>query len=246
MPRPPLSVQLYTVREQLASDPAATIEALAAMGFTAVEPFGLPDLPDAVSDALRAHGLTMPTAHGSLLARTAETLTAAKALSVQTIIEPYQSPERFADRDSIAAVAAELSAAAEAAAAHGMTVGYHNHDAELRQTVEGVPALLVLADLTDDRVVFELDAYWAAVAGADPVSIAKALGERLIAVHVKDGDPAGTVEQQVVAGRGTVALADVLAAAPHARPIVEFDVMPGDGFGAIAASARWVTEQVGE
>ena len=244
MTRPPMSVQLYTVRDHLEADAAATIAALAAMGFTAVEPFGLPDLPTTVREAVAAHGLATPTAHGSILARTAETITAAAELGVQTIIEPYQDPARFADRESIAAVAAELTAAAEAAAVHGIAVGYHNHDAELSSTVDGVPALLVLAELADDRVLFELDAYWAAVAGVDPAEIATALGERLVAIHVKDGDPSGTVEQQVPAGHGSVPLAEVLAAAPHARPVVEFDIIPGEGLDAIAASAHWVTEQV--
>ncbi len=244
MTRPPMSVQLYTVRDQLGADAAGTIEALAAMGFTAVEPFGLPDLPAAVGEALAAHGLATPTAHGSILARTAETITAASELGVQTIIEPYQDPTRFAGRESIAAVAAELTAAAEAAAVHGIAVGYHNHDAELNNSVDGVPALLVLAELTDPSVVFELDAYWAAVAGVDPAEIATALGDRLIAIHVKDGDPSGTVEQQLPAGHGSVPLAEVLVAAPHARPVVEFDIIPGEGLDAIAASARWVTEQV--
>ncbi|MBX9472019.1 sugar phosphate isomerase/epimerase family protein [Microcella sp.] len=244
MTRPPMSVQLYTVRDHLEADAAGTIEALAAMGFTAVEPFGLPDLPTAVREALAAHGLATPTAHGSILARTAETITAAAELGVQTIIEPYQDPARFADRESIAAVAAELTAAAEAAAVHGIVVGYHNHGFELSSAVDGVPALLVLAELTDPRVVFELDAYWAAVGGVDPVEIAKTLGDRLIALHVKDGDPAGTIEQQVPAGLGSVPLAEVLVAAPHARPVVEFDIIPGEGLDAIAASARWVTEQV--
>ncbi len=245
MTRPPMSVQLYTVRDHLEADAAATIEALAAMGFTAVEPFGLPDLAAPVREAIAAHGLATPTAHGSILARSAETLQAATELGVQTIIEPYQDPARFNDRESIAAVAAELTAAAEAAAVHGIAVGYHNHGFELSSSVDGQPALLVLAELTDPRVVFELDAYWAAVGGVDAAEIATALGDRLIAIHVKDGDPSGTVEQQVPAGHGTVPLAEVLAAAPHARPVVEFDIIPGEGLDAIAASARWVTEQVG-
>lgn len=245
MTRPPMSVQLYTVRDHLDSDAAGTLEALAAMGFTAVEPFGLPDLPTAVREALTANGLATPTAHGAVLARTAETLAAAKDLGVQVIIEPWQDPARFTDRLSIAEVAAELNAAAEAAAVHGLTVGYHNHGFELSNSVDSVPALLVLAELTDPRVVFELDAYWAAVGGVDPVEIATVLGERLVAIHVKDGDPAGTVEQQVSAGHGSVPLAEVLAAAPHARPIVEFDVLPNADLDGIAVSARWVTEQVG-
>jgi sugar phosphate isomerase/epimerase len=240
-----MSVQLYTVRDLLDADAAGTIEALAAMGFTAVEPFGLPDLAPAVRDALEANGITAPTAHGAVLGSTAETLAAAKELGVQVIIEPWQPSERFADRALIAEVAAELTAAAEAAAAHGITVGYHNHDFELRGSVDGQLPLLVLAELTDPRVVFELDAYWAAVAGVDPAEIATALGARLVAIHVKDGDPAGTVEQQVSAGHGTVPLSEVLTAAPHARPVVEFDVLPGGNLEHIAVSARWVAEQVG-
>lgn len=246
MTRPPMSVQLYTVRDRLAADPEATIAALSGLGFTAVEPYGLPDLPEAARAAIAARGLATPTAHGSILSRTDETLAAASALGVRTIIEPYQDPARFADRESVAAVAAELNAAAAAAAAHGIAVGYHNHDGELRGSIDGLAPLLVLAELTDPSVVFELDAYWAAVAGVDGAAIAAALGDRLVAVHVKDGDPAGGVEHQVPAGLGSVPLAAVLAAAPHARPVVEFDVVPGEGWEAIAASAGFVSALLAE
>ena len=246
MTRPDMSVQLYTVRDRLETDPEGTIAALADLGFTVVEPFGLPELPEAVRAAMAAHGLHAPTAHGSLLARPAETIAAASALGVRTIIEPYQDPARFTDRASIAAVAAELTAAAALAAPHGISVGYHNHDGELRGSIDGLAPLLVLAELTDPSVVFELDAYWAAVAGVDGAAIARALGDRLVAVHVKDGDPAGGVEHQVPAGLGSVPLAAVLAAAPHARPVVEFDIMPGEGWDAIAASAGFVSAFVAE
>lgn len=246
MTRPEMSVQLYTVRDRLAADPEGTIAALAGIGFSAVEPFGLPDVPAAVRAAITAHGLSAPTAHGSILAHPAETLAAASALGVRTIVEPYQDPGRFADRASVAAVAAELNGAATLAAAHGIAVGYHNHDAELRGSIDGLAPLLLLAELTDPSVVFELDAYWAAVAGVDGAAVATALGDRLVAVHVKDGDPAGGVDAQVPAGLGSVPLAAVLAAAPHARPVVEFDIVPGEGWDAIAASAGFVAALVAE
>lgn len=246
MNRPAMSVQLYTVRDRLAADPDDTIAAIAGLGFTAVEPFGLPELPETVRAAIVAHGLEAPTAHGSLLAHPAETIAAAKSLGVRTIIEPYQDPARFADRASVAAVAVELNAAASAAAEHGLTVGYHNHDGELRGEIDGLPPLLVLAELTDPRVVIELDAYWAHIADVDPVAIVRALGDRVVAVHVKDGDTGGGVEKQVPAGRGSVPLAAVLAAAPHARPIVEFDIVPGEGWDAIAASAAFVSSLIAE
>ena len=241
MTRPPMSVQLYTVRDLLASDAEGTIGTLAQLGFTAVEPFGLPQLPQAVRSAIAANGLAAPTAHGSIIDNTAETLVVAQALGVQTIIEPYQNAERFADRASIAAVAEQLNAAAAVAAHHGIAVGYHNHDAELRGTIDGLAPLLLLAELTESRVVFELDAYWAAVAGVDGAVIAHALGDRLIAVHVKDGDPAAGVDKQLPAGHGSVPLAEVLAAAPQARPVIEFDVIPGEGWDAIMSSVGFVS-----
>jgi len=236
-----MSVQLYTVRDLLASDPGGTIDALARLGFTAVEPFGLPQLPEAVRSAIAVRGLSTPTAHGSIMDNTAETLAVAQALGVQTIIEPFQNAERFADRSSIAAVAEQLNVAAAEAAQHGITIGYHNHDAELRGTVDGLSPLVLLAELTESRVVFELDAYWAAVAGVDGVAIARALGDRLIAVHVKDGDPAAGVDKQMPAGHGSVPLAEVLAAAPQARPVIEFDVLPAKGWDAIASSVEFVS-----
>lgn len=240
MMRPPLSVQLYTVREQLTTDPAGTMEALATMGFTAVEPYGLDALEPAVAHAVREQGLTVPTAHGAVIAQTAVVLETATALGCQTVIEPWQPASAFADRDGIAAIAQSLNDAAVQAADQGMTVGYHNHDHELRQLVEGVPALLLLAELTDERVQFELDAYWCAVAGADPVHIARSLGDRLVAVHAKDGDPHADVSAQVAAGAGSVPIAATLAAAPHARAIVEFDLLPASGMDAIAESLRYL------
>lgn len=240
MTRPSISVQLYSVRDLLANDTTSTLDRLAAMGLRRVEPFGLPNGADALRRALDSCGMTAPSAHASLLARVDESLDAARRLGTVTLIEPYQDPRRFADREAVQTIADELSAAARRAGELGVEIAYHNHDAELRQRVDGVPALLVLAELTDERVRFELDAYWCAVAGEDPAAVARSLGERLVAIHVKDGDIGGGIGAQVPAGRGAVPLLDVLDAAPHARPVVEFDVLPAEGIDAIAASIDYL------
>ncbi len=241
MARPPLSVQLYTVRNHLNDNPESTIAALAAMGFTAVEPFGLDALDPRVRDAILSHGLDVPTAHGPVLEKADAVFRAARELGCTTVVDPWQPDDAFTTRDGVAKLAQRLSAAAEQAAEHGITVGYHNHDHELRHTIDGVPALLVLAELSDERVVFELDVYWCTVAGADPVAVAKRLGNRLIALHMKDGDPAAGVAAQVVAGTGGVPLAATLAAAPRALAVIEFDELPPDGLDAISASRAYVS-----
>jgi sugar phosphate isomerase/epimerase len=42
-----IALQLYTVRDRLRTDPAGTLQAVAAAGYRAVELAGLPDVPAA-------------------------------------------------------------------------------------------------------------------------------------------------------------------------------------------------------
>ena len=241
MTRPPVSVQLYTVRDALAADPDATLARLAEIGFTAVEPFGLTDAVDTLEPAVRSVGLTAPTSHVGLLdGRHNEAFAAAKRLGVETLIDPYVSEESWTTREAIAETARALTEVSLAAADQGLRVGYHNHWWELEQRIDGTPALEVFADLIGDNVVLELDTYWSAVGAVDPVALLGRLGERVVAIHVKDGPATMDMSAQQPAGQGVMPIADVLAAAPNARPVIEFDAYAGDIFEGIAESLAFV------
>jgi len=230
-------VQLYTVRDALAADPDTTAQRLTNLGLRTVEPFGLADAVDALEPALAAAGLTAPTAHVTLLGGAHEAAFAAAArLGVATLIEPYVPAERWATREDVAALAAELTLVARLAADHGLQVGYHNHWWELETVIDGSPALEVFADELGDIVVLELDTYWSAVGGVDPVALLERLGERVVALHIKDGPVSRDIELQLPAGRGTMPIAEILAAATHARPVIEFDAYTGGLFDGIAES----------
>ena len=88
-----------------------------------------------------------------------------------------------------------------------------------------MPAGGVLADGLDPAVLLEVDAYWATAGGADTPALLGRLGERVYALHIKDGDLATDGSGQVPAGRGRVPMAEVLAAAPTALRVVEFCVL---------------------
>jgi sugar phosphate isomerase/epimerase len=234
---PPPSVQLWTVREDLARDPRGTLERIAAIGLTAVEPFGLVDRAEELSGILTDLGLAAPTAHTSLVDADLDAVRAAAARTGTTlVIEPFIPAERWATADDVARLADALNAAAATLAADGLTVGYHNHDWETRIEIDGEPALLALAAALDDRIVLEVDAYWAAVGGADPVALLERFGSRVAAIHVKDGPLDGDTFGQLPAGDGAVPLAAVLAAAPSARRVLEFDDYAGDVYAGLAAS----------
>lgn len=240
-PSPELSVQLYTVRDALAADPDRTLRELAEMGFRQVEPFGLPETAESLKAGLARYDLTAPTAHGGFLdAYQDQAFRVAADLGVQILIEPYADPARWQDAADIAAIAAGLNAAAATAAAYGIRVGYHNHHFELESRIDGRHALELLADQLDPEVVLEVDTYWAYAGGADVPALLDRLGERVVALHVKDGDGSLEPKAQTAAGAGTLPVLDFLAAAPHALRVVELDDTEGDVMAAVAASRAFL------
>ncbi|TCO44261.1 sugar phosphate isomerase/epimerase family protein [Actinocrispum wychmicini] len=231
------SVQLYSVRTRFAEDPEDTLRRLAGIGFTQVEPYSLVENLAALRVGLPAAGLTAPTAHARLLdVDQAEVFAAAVECGVGVVIDPLVRPEKWQDPADVAATAAALNEAAKAGAEHGIQVGYHNHWWELESRIDGRHALEVFADQLDPSVRLEVDTYWATAGGADVPELLRRLGDRVHAIHVKDGNLATDATGQVPAGQGSVPVADVLAAAPNALRVVEFDQFDGDIFEAVAAS----------
>jgi sugar phosphate isomerase/epimerase len=259
MTKPSISIQLWTVRAELESDPDGTLARLSDIGFTRVEAFGFVDRADALAEAFARHGLTSPTGHASLTSAVEnpfatleapsneQVFAAAVTLGMTTVFDPFVAPERWETVEEITKTAELLNAAAGTAAAHGITVGYHNHNMELLNSVDGTYALEVFAELLAPEVVLEVDLYWAAAGGADVVALVERLGERVVALHVKDGtlDPLpnlGSVPtDQVPAGTGVVPLDAALEAAVSARyAIVEFDAYQGDIWEGVTAGFEYL------
>jgi sugar phosphate isomerase/epimerase len=237
------SVQLYSVRDAFAVDPNDTLARIAAIGFTLVEPYGVLENAEVLRTGLAEHGLSAPTAHARLVGVEQPPVFAVAAeCGIGVVIDPYIGEEKWQDAADIAATAKALNEAAAVAAEHGVRVGYHNHWWELRSRIDGRSAFEVLADQLDPAVVLEVDTYWATAGGEDAPALLRRLGDRVVAIHVKDGglDTDGT--GQVPAGQGRVPVGDVLAAAPNALRVVEFDAYDGDVFAGIAASRAYLAD----
>lgn len=236
------SVQLYSVRDAFAVDPDETLRRLAAIGFRRVEPYGVVENAEALGAGLAAHGLSAPTAHAALVGKDQEAVfAAAREWGIGVVIEPLVPAPRWQSVADISETASALNAAAEVATEFGVRVGYHNHWWELESRIAGRSALEVFADQLSPEVVLEVDAYWATAGGEDAAALLRRLGERVCAIHVKDGSLATDATGQVPAGQGRVPLGEVLAAAPDALRVVEFD-QHADVFGAIADSFAYLAE----
>jgi sugar phosphate isomerase/epimerase len=238
-----LSLQLYTIRAELDRDLEGAVARVAGIGFRQVEPFGLTDLGPRLAGPLAEHGLTAPTTHARMIGSDPSAVfDAAIRLGTSTVIDPYVDPKRWQSSDDVRQIATELNEVAGTAKDHGLTVGYHNHHFELESRIDGRHALELFAEQLDPDVVLEVDAYWAAVGGADVPALLERLGDRVVALHIKDGD--GTLDNnaQVAVGAGTMPVAAILDAAPDALPVVELDDFAGDMFTAVADSYAYLSE----
>ena len=236
------SVQLYTLRNALQEDLPGTIRKVAEIGFTQVEPYNFVATAKELGAALKENGLTAPSGHAPLLSQDQdEIFAAAKELGISTVIEPYITAEHWQSAEDIRATAAKLNAAAKKGAEYGIRVGYHNHAWELESSIEGTMALEYFTGLLDPELVLEVDTYWVAVGGQDPVQVLTKLGDRVKFIHIKDGPVTTETKAQQPAGQGRIPVWDVIRAAKSLEVgVVEFDDYSGDIFEGITQSLAYL------
>jgi sugar phosphate isomerase/epimerase len=203
-----ISVQLYTVRDHTAKDFAGTVKSLASFGLQGVELAGYGNLKTAaeVRKAVADVGLLVSGGHimlDALLGDGAKkVMDDFDTLGCKHIIVPWINEERRNSVDAWKKFAAELVGAGKTLATRGFTLSYHNHDFEFAK-FEGQYGLdLLFASAEPAYLASELDLYWVARAGVDPVAYLKKLGTRVQAVHLKDMDKADRTKfTQVGAGQ---------------------------------------------
>ncbi|WJH24693.1 sugar phosphate isomerase/epimerase family protein [Pseudarthrobacter defluvii] len=236
------SLQLYTLRNAISEDLPGTIKKVAQIGYTQVEPYNFVATAKELGAALKENGLTAPSGHAPLMSQDQdEIFAAAKELGITTVIDPFLPAEHWQKAEDIQATAEKLNAAAKKGAEYGIRVGYHNHAWELESTIEGRTALEYFESLLDPELVLEVDTYWAAVGGQDPVELLQRLGDRVKFIHIKDGPLNKDNKTQQPAGQGKVPVMDVIAAAKSLEVgVVEFDDYAGDIFEGITQSLSFL------
>lgn len=269
MSQPEASVQLYTLAKEFDADQQGSLVRLAEIGFRNVEAFDFVRRPTEIRAALDASGLASPTGHAPILSDELWTpdgviptpapeivFAAAVEIGIKTVIDPFVAPEQWLTEEGVEGIAERLNRLAEQADGFGLTVGYHNHAQEFVAMFDGQSAYERFVELTDPRVRLELDLFWALAGGQDVPALVARLGERLTAVHVKDGivpslnpwapgSPSLGSESfdQRRAGTGEVPLAESLRAGTGIRyAVIEYDRAPGDVFDDVAASLAFLKD----
>src|SRR5215204_4755184 len=187
-----IAIQLYTVRGLMADDLAGTLRAVAAVGYRAVELAGLPETsPGVLAGLLDEARLRVVASHEGIEHLRDDAMAVADRLAevgCPRVIVPWMPEEDRRTADDVRRFAAELGGFARLLAGRGIRLGYHNHAFEFAPLGGTTVLDILLAELPPD-VEIELDVYWAAFAGRDPVREIQATADRVRLLHMKDRAP---------------------------------------------------------
>ncbi|MGI9287008.1 MAG: sugar phosphate isomerase/epimerase family protein, partial [Pseudomonadales bacterium] len=214
---PQVSVQLWSVKDDVKRDFKGTLQALAAMGFDGVEfagEFGeFADDPAGLKEFLEQNNLKVSGAHLHFDRLSPENFDATVAfyatIGCDTLIEAMD--ERAWDPEGVHQVVKELNLLAEKLAPHDMSIGYHNHAQEFGD-FQGSTYWDVIAKSTSENVILQLDAGWVTYAGKDPVEYVRRYPGRGLTTHYKIRTHEGDENITPIIGQDTIDWAALLAA----------------------------------
>jgi len=186
----PIALQLYSVRHDCEKDLAATLEAVAKMGYEGVEFAGyygrsakeLRKMLDDLGLKVAGSHVRLDTLEGDALA---ETVAFNRELGNRFLIVPGLSEERRNSHEAWLETARIFDQIAERLAPEGMVTGYHNHTIEFTEMGGELPLDTFVSNTRQD-VVMELDLGHVVHGGADPVAFLERYPGRAVTVHLKD------------------------------------------------------------
>jgi len=130
--------------------------------------------------------------------------------------------------------------------AAGIRFGYHNHDFEFQRLEPGRTHFDILIDAEPD-LTLEIDVYWAAHAGVNPIRLFERCGGRVPVIHVKDKEVVpGDGPVMAAVGEGNLDWAGILPACAAAGVevyAVEQDICRRDPFDCLRSSYEFLSNR---
>ncbi len=209
-----IGLQLYSVRDDMNTNPETTVMEVGKMGYKFVEAAGYNDgkfygmSPADFKALVEKSGMKFLGSHtGRGLPDSANwettmnwwdnAIAAHKEAGVKWIVQPSMGSEAYASIDALKKYCDYFNAVGEKCNAAGIRFGYHNHDKEFTQ-VDGITLYDFMLENTDPaKVMFQLDLYWITVGGGDPIVYFDKYPGRFELYHVKDEKELGGDESMM-------------------------------------------------
>jgi len=217
--RVPVALQLWSVREEMKRDFAATVAEVARIGYHGVELAGYGNLDAAgAKAALDAAGLKVAGMHTGLPALRADLNTVvadALLFGCRHVTCSWWAPPFFVSAAACEEMGRQLGEYGAALRAFGIRFSFHNHASEFK-IFDGRPGFdWILGAAAPRDLAAEVDVYWVHHAGYSPAKFLRDHGARVPLIHLKDAKELGT---------GPVDFAAVFAAADQVGAVEWFIV----------------------
>jgi sugar phosphate isomerase/epimerase len=227
-------LQLYSVRDEMKTDPLGTLKQLSAMGYKHVEHanyverkfygYAAKDFKKVLDDL----GLKMPSGH-TVMGKPhwddskkeftdlwKYTVEDAAVVGQEYVISPWLDENLRKTADDLKRYMEVFNKSGELCKKSGMKFGYHNHDFEFSVKLDGKTVYDIMLQNTDpDLVIQQLDIGNLYNGGAKAIDIVRQYPGRFESMHVKDEiKSSGTGQNQeyesTVLGNGIVNVKEVI------------------------------------
>ncbi|MHA8082478.1 sugar phosphate isomerase/epimerase family protein [Aquirufa sp. A-Brett2-15D] len=220
-----VGVQLYSVRDEMKRDPQATLNALAEMGYKYVEHANYIDRKFYGWEAkefkkrLDDLGMKMPSGHTVMGKKHWDegkneftdlwkyTVDDAAILGQELVISPSIDMAIRKDKNLLLKYMDIFNKSGELCLKSGMRFGYHNHDFEFSEKLEGELLYDIMLNNTDPTLVAQqLDIGNMINGGGVPADVMKKFPGRFVSMHVKDEVPSSAGHEKfesTVLGKGS-------------------------------------------
>ncbi len=200
-----VGVQLYSIREDMKKDPLGSLTKLAEMGYKHVEHANYVNrkfygwTAKEFRKVLDDLGLKMPSGH-TVMGKPhwddakkdftdlwKYTVEDAAVLGQELVISPWLDAALRTTTSDLKRYMEVFNKSGELCKKSGMRFGYHNHDFEFSQKLDGVTVFDLILDNTDPSLVAQqLDIGNMINGGGQPEEILKKYPGRFVSMHVKD------------------------------------------------------------
>lgn len=200
-----VGIQLYSIRADMTKDPLGTLKQLAAMGYKNVEHANYVNrkfygyTPSEFKKILDDLGMKMPSGHTVMgPAHWDEskkdftdlwkyTVEDAAVMGQQFVISPSMENSYRKSYDAFLSLMEVFNKSGELCKKSGMKFGYHNHDFEFSEKLNGMTLYDIILKNTDPNLVIQqLDTGNLYNGGAKTMDIVKQYPGRFQSLHVKD------------------------------------------------------------
>lgn len=231
-----VGIQLYSIRAEMEKDPLGSLKQVSAMGYKHVEHANYVNRkfygysPQEFKKILDDLGLKMPSGHTVMTKKHWDdatkdftdawkyTVEDAAVVGQKYVISPWLEDTQRKNYEDLVKYMEVFNKSGELCRKSGMAFGYHNHDFEFSQKLNGATVYDIILKNTDPNLVIQqLDIGNLYNGGAKAIEIVKQYPGRFKSLHVKDEIATKEKDsrekfESTILGDGIVNVKDVLEA----------------------------------